>query len=156
VKLPFIQWLIQGIPECIAVIVLGLVLLENKLVIRKALIPGFILSIIIFLIRQFLLPFGLHTLIAFLSFSILLSYFSRSTYSKALVVSFLVYTALGLFEFIFFSAAAYLLSMPLESILNKPLWAALVGLPQVFVLFSLSFLIVTVRQKGKKQGRFLG
>ncbi len=149
-KLPYIQWLIQGIPECIVAIVLGLALLEKKLVVRKALIPGLIQAIIIFLVRLFPLPFGSHTLIAFISLSFLLSYFSGSNYSKALIVSFFVYTALGLSEFIIVSAASYLLSLPVEIILNKPLLAALVGLPQVFILFFLSFLVVSFSQKGEK------
>jgi len=141
VKLPFIQWLIQGIPECIAVIALGLALIEKKLLLGKALLPGLIQASILFLLRQLPLPYGFHTLIGFLSLAVLLSYFSRINFSRAVVVSFFVHTLLGLSEYIVFSAAAYLLNLSLETIMHNPILAALIGLPQVFVLFFLSFLL---------------
>jgi hypothetical protein len=148
-KLPFVQWLIQGIPECIAVFVLGLALVEKKVLLRKALIPGLIQAIIIFVIRQFPLPSGLHTLVGFFSASFLFLCFAGITYSRALVVSLFVQTALGLSEYIIFSAAAYVFKLSLEAILSRPLLVILIGLPHVFILFFLSFGVARLR-KGEK------
>ena len=150
-KLPFVQWLIQGIPECIAVFVLGLALVEKKVLLRKALIPGLIQAIIIFVIRQFPLPSGLHTLVGFFSASFLFLCFAKITYSRALVVSLFVQTALGLSEYIIFSAAAYVLKLSLETIMSRQLLAILIGLPHVFILFFLSFLVVHLRQDEKSR-----
>ncbi|RJX28271.1 MAG: hypothetical protein C4554_02580 [Dethiobacter sp.] len=148
-KLHLIQWLIQGIPECIAVFFLGLVLFEKRLNIKKALIPGLMQAIILYLVRLFPLPFGIHTLIAIISLSILLSYVSRGRYSKALIISFFVYMALGLSELALLPAASYLLNMPLEIIFNQPLLLTLVGLPQVFILILLAFLVNLFHNKRK-------
>jgi hypothetical protein len=149
-KLPLIQWLIQGIPECIALVFFGLVLLEKRLNIKKALILGLIQAIIIYLVRLFPLPFGIHTLIAIISLSILLLYSSGGRYSKALIISFFVNMVLGLSELAILPAASYLLNMPLESIFNQPLLFALVSLPQVFVLILIAFLVNLFHNKRKK------
>ena len=149
-KLPFVQWLIQGIPECIAVFMLGLALVEKKVLLRKALIP-LIQAIIIFVLRQFPLPSGLHTLVGFFSASFLFLCFAKITYSRALVVSLFVQTALGLSEYIIFSAAAYVLKLSLETIMSRQLLAILIGLPHVFILFFLSFLVAHLRQDEKNR-----
>jgi hypothetical protein len=150
-ELPFMQWLIQGIPECIAVFVLGLALVEKKVLLRKALIPGLIQAIILFVIRQFPLPTGLHILVGFFSASFLFLYFAGITYSRALVVSLFVQTTLGLSEYIIFSAAVCVLKLSIEAILSRPLLAILIGLPHVFILFFLSFLVAHLRQDEKSR-----
>lgn len=150
-KIPFIQWLIQGIPECIAVVVLGLAVVERKFLLKKALIPGLILALILFFLRQLSLPYGFHTLFGFFSLSILFSSFARINYSKALVVSFFVYTLLGLTEYIVFTSAVFTLGLPVETLLSKTALTILIGLPQVFIFFLLSFLLVKLNnQKGDK------
>jgi len=149
-KLTLIQWLIQGIPESIAVVLLGFVLLERRLDIKRALIPGLIQALVLYLVRLFNLPFGIHTMVAIISLSVLLLCFTEGRYTKALLISFFVCMALGLSEAVILPAASYLLKIPLEVIFEQPLLFALVTLPQVFVLFVLSFLVNHFYNKRKK------
>jgi hypothetical protein len=58
---------------------------------------------------------------------------------------------LGLSEYIIFSAAAYVLKLSLEAILSRQLLAILIGLPHVFILFFLSFLVAHLRQDEKSR-----
>lgn len=149
-KLTIMQWLIQGIPECIAVMFLGLALFEKRLNIKKALLPGLIQAIVLYLIRFFPWPFGIHTIIAIISMSVLLLCFAGGPYSKALIISIFVHLALGLLELAILPVASYFLSKPLELILTQPLLFALVSLPQVFVLIVLAFIVNIVNNKKKK------
>jgi hypothetical protein len=150
-KLTLIQWLIQGIPESIAMFLLGFVLLESKMDIKKALIPGVIQALILYFVRLFPLPFGIHTIVAIISLSILLLCFTEARYSKALLISFFVFLVLGLSELAILPAVSHLIKMPLEVIFEQPLLFALVTLPQVFVLFVLAFLVDHFYNKRKKQ-----
>ena len=154
-KLTLIQWLIQGIPESIAMFLLGFVLLESKMEIKKALIPGVIQALILYFVRLFPLPFGIHTMVAIISLSVLLLCFTEARYSKALLISFFVYLVLGLSELMILPVASYLLKTPLDIIFSyldtKPVLFALLGLPQVFVLIVLAVLVNLFNNKRKKQ-----
>ena len=150
-KLTLIQWLIQGIPESIAVVLLGFVLLEKRIDIKRALIPGVIESLVLYFLRLFPLPFGIHTMVAIISLSVLLLCFTEARYSKALLISFFVYLVLGLSELAILPAVSHLIKMPLEVIFEQPLLFALVTLPQVFVLFVLAILVNYFYNKRKKQ-----
>lgn len=144
-KLNLLQWLIQGIPECIAVVFLGLAIHEKRLDIKKALIPGLLQAMVLYIIRLFPLPFGIHTMLAIVSLSVLLCCFAGGGYSRALLSSFLVHLALGLAEMAVLPAAAYLLDVPLEIvydfIIARPLLIAFFGLPQVLALILLAVLV---------------
>ena len=117
-KLTFIQWLIQGIPECIALVLLGFVLLESRMDIKRALIPGVIQALVLYFVRLFPLPFGIHTMVAIISLSVLLLCFTEARYSKALLISFFVYLVLGLSELMILPVASYLLKTPLDIIFS--------------------------------------
>ena len=141
-KFTFVQWLIQGIPECLAVATLGWVLLEQKVAVKKILCVGLLHALIIFIIRNLSLPFGIHTVILIFSLAALLAYFSTSFYySKVLFVSLITIVILGLLELLILPNASKLLDIPVEAILAKPLLIALVGLPQVVILFLIAYLI---------------
>lgn len=154
-KLTIMQWLIHGIPECIAVVFLGLALVERRLNIRKALLPGLIQAIVLYLIRLLPWPFGIHTLIAVLSLSILLLFFAGGPYSKALIVSIFVYLILGLFELTFLPLASYFLKIPLEKIydylVDNLLLYILSGLPQVVLMILLAVIINLFYEAKKKR-----
>jgi len=150
-KLTFIQWLIQGIPECIALVLLGFVLLESRMDIKRALIPGVIEALVVYFVRLFPLPFGIHTMVAIISLSVLLLCFTEGRYSKALLISFFVFLVLGLSELAILPAVSHLIKMPLEVIFEQPLLFALVTLPQVFVLFVLAFFVDHFYNKRKKR-----
>ena len=150
-KLTLIQWLIQGIPECIALVLLGFVLLESRMDIKRALIPGVIQALVLYFLRLFPLPFGIHTMVAIISLSVLLLCFTEGRYSKALLISFFVYLVLGLSELAILPAVSHLIKLPLEVIFEQPLLFALVTLPQVFVLFVLAFFVDHFYNKRKKR-----
>jgi len=146
-KLALVQWLIQGIPESIAVVFLGLALLEKRLEIKRALIPGLLQATVLYVVRLFPLPFGIQTMVAIISLSLLLLCFAGGRYSKALLISFFVHLVLGLSELAVLPAASRLLKIPIEIIFNQPLLCALVGLPQVFILILAAFLVNLINNK---------
>lgn len=151
-KLPFIMWLIQGIPESIAVVTLGLALLKKKFLLKKALIPGLLQAVILYLVRQFPLPPGFHTVLGLFSLSILFYYFTGINYSRALVLSFFVQTLLGWVEYLIVTPILYLTKVPVETIFARPLFGGMLGLPQVVVLFLLSLAAVRLQQGKGKNG----
>lgn len=153
-KLTFVQWLIQGIPECLAVATLGWVLLERKYAAKKILYVGLLQALITFSVRNLPLPFGIHTLIFIFSLAALLAYFSTSFYySKVLFVSLIIFVILGLLELLILSVASGFLGVPVEAMLTQPLLIALVGLPQVVILFLLAFFIVYLKKRKKSVGK---
>ena len=147
-KLTLIQWLIQGIPECIALVLLGFVLLESRMDIKRALIPGVIQALVLYFLRLFPLPFGIHTMVAIISLSVLLLCFTEARYSKALLISFFVYLVLGISELVFLPTVSFLIGIPLEIIFSNSLLCALVGLPQVLMIVVLA-LILNIYYKRK-------
>lgn len=153
-KLTFVQWLIQGIPECLAVATLGWVLLEQEFAAKKILCVGLLHALITFFVRNLPLPFGIHTLILIFTLAALLAYFSTSFYySKVLFVSLITIMILGLLELITLTVVSLFLGIPEEAIFADQFLSVSVGLPQVVILFLLAYLIAYFKKGEKNVGK---
>ncbi|MGI6308638.1 MAG: hypothetical protein ACOX1X_08620 [Dethiobacteria bacterium] len=149
-KLMLIQWLLQGIPECLAIATLSWILLERQFAAKKILSIGLLQALVAYLVRIFSVPFGIHTLIFIFSLAALLAYFSANFYySRVLFVSLITFVVLGLFELIVLTAASGFLDIPVEAIFADPLLSVLTGLPQVAFLFLSAFLIARLKKRRK-------
>lgn len=140
-KLSCISFLIQGIPESIAIIAFCYALLDLNFEWPRIIKQGLVLAISTYLIRLLPLPFGVHTIVVIFILVYYLARFSKVKLILAFKASLLTYIAIAIAEIFFNELGLRLLDLTLtEAYNNKFLWS-LLGLPQVFLLFFLSRII---------------
>ena len=102
-KLPLLQWLLQGIPECLALVYLATVLAVQKPETGKIIFMGIIDAVIIYLIRLLPLTFGVHTILQILVIAFLLYLLFKVTFGKSLFSALIAIVTLSVSEMIFFT-----------------------------------------------------
>ncbi len=149
-KIPLLALLFQGIPEQIAVITLALILARTRLEWKKIVLLSIILAFTAYFVRMFPITFGIHTIILIgLLFVFLIQLFQTSVIValKSSLISMLI---LIIVEYVSFTILTNLFRISFDTCLTNVPIRILLGMPQVFVLFILAFIILKVR-KGRKQ-----
>ena len=146
-KIPFIQWLIQGIPECLAIATMVLALAGHKLKFNKILIIGLSLAVFLYTIRLLPLSFGVHTILAILSLAILVNLNIKSKFSLSLLISLVAYINLAIVETILTWSILTVMGMSFEQALDDMMIRIVISLPQVFVIFLTAVVISKYRNK---------
>ena len=140
-KLNLLQWLLQGIPECLAVVCLATVLARRKPEIGKIALMGVIDAVIIYFIRLLPLTFGVHTILQIFIVASLLYFFIKTPSGKSLFSALLVIVILTVYETVFFTLLLSLASISLEQLTKDILLYIISGWPQVILLFILALAI---------------
>lgn len=102
-KIPLLQWLLQGIPESLAIVYLAIALAGQKPETWKILLLGIIDAVIIYLIRLLPLTFGVHSILQILVIAFLLHLFFKVSFGKSLFSALTVIITLAVTETVFFA-----------------------------------------------------
>lgn len=148
-KLSLMQWLLQGVPECLAVATFSWMLLGQQFNAGKTLSIGLLQALMAYFVRLLPVSFGIHTLILVFSLAVLLLYFSSSPYSRVLFVSLVTFVVLGLLELVTFAVSSRLFNLTAEAILADPFLGILMGLPGVVLLFLGAFSLAGIKRRIK-------
>jgi hypothetical protein len=145
-QIPFLSWLLQGVPESIAMVSIVFAL-GNQPLTRKIILIGLLYGISAYIIR--LLPFtpGVHIVILVFILAFLTSKYSDIEFRKTLLYSFLAFVLLMIYEMIFFWLHSSLNIVSPEKIKNDVMLRTITGLPQVIMMFISAWGIGKIRAK---------
>lgn len=140
-KIPFLAWIFQGIPECIGIAALFLSLDAKPLNWRIFGMIGFLQAIVAYVIR--LMPFtpGVHIFILPISVALLGAKLGRVRLDRALIYAVTIAVMLSFWEITIFylSKSLGIIDFPLN--MNNLLIRIIIGMPQVILLFLTAFFI---------------
>ncbi|MDD4049273.1 MAG: hypothetical protein PHI90_10780 [Clostridia bacterium] len=136
-RMPFLGWILLGIPEGMALMFLAISLVSASYKWKNIFVLGFVYSLGMYLIR--LLPFtpGVHSLLGITEFMLLLILFEKTEVKVATVVTLISFISLLLFECIFYGLIIES-GLVTQEIINTNLFVwVITGYPQVIFLFLL-------------------
>lgn len=140
-KVPFIAWLIQGIPESIGIAALVISLSLRRLYWKKIIIIGLIQAVIMYTIRLLPLTFGVHTVLLIISLSLLSAWLAKIDLRKAIINTNIAVMILAFSEFAFIYAMDRFAICSYDIIFKDSLSRILMGIPQVTVLYLVAFYV---------------
>jgi len=141
VKIPFLAWLLQSLPEAIAVVSVTMSLGHGRLYWRLILIIGLIHAVVTYVIRLLPITFWVHTPVLIVSLTVLLSLIGKIQTKKALIFSIISMMILFVTELCFISIWIYFGNFSINELSqNVPVRIA-TGTPQVLILFLTAFFI---------------
>lgn len=148
-KIPLMALILQGIPETIAVATLAFVIAKVPINWKKLILIGVILAFTSYILRSFPITFGIHTILSIGLLFILLIKVGKSNLNTALIASLISYLAIIVIETICISVLMSLFNVTSETIINDTAVRILISLPQVLVMFLLSYFLYSVRTAKK-------
>lgn len=141
----------QGIPEQSAVTTLAFVIAKLPLKWSRIVSIGTILALCAFVVRQFSIPFGIHTILLIFILFMFLTRLVKGDFSIALIASLISFLTLILFEIVCFSLLMPAFGVTTETLLTDPVVRILIASPQVVLLFISAFLLKKYLRRGQIQ-----
>ncbi|MHB8072202.1 hypothetical protein [Desulfosporosinus fructosivorans] len=141
ISIPFVVFILQGIPESVAVVTLALVIARIPLKWNKILMIGTALAFLSYVVRLFPIPFGLHTMFLIISLSIALIWLGKGDFSLTLLASLLSFLALTIFEYVCLSLLMPVFGVTPEILSTNTVIRIEITEPQVLLLFICAFLL---------------
>ena len=146
-KMPFIAFILQGIPEDIALLTLSLTIVGIELRWGKIVVAGTLLAFIIYLLRFLPISFGVHTIVALLLLIVFTTKIGEiKNLQISIMASLLSILALVTIEIICLTLLTSILGISEQEFISNTAFRILLSLPQVFILFLLAFIIKKVRR----------
>lgn len=138
-RIPFIAWIFQGIPECIGIAALILSLEGTPFNWRTIGLIGFLQAVIAYVVR--LLPFtpGAHVFLLPISLALLASFFVQIRLDKALIYAVIITVFITCWEILMHLIVGFLGIGTLQEINTDNLLRIIVSTPQVIMLFITAF-----------------
>lgn len=141
-KIPILALIFQGIPEQIAVAALAFVIANIPLIWKRIVLIGTIIAVSSYILRFFLpITFGIHTVLMIGLLFVLLIVLGKGNINSSLLASLLSFLSLIVAETICLSILMPLFGATLESMTTDAPTRIVVGLPQVFVILILTYVI---------------
>lgn len=148
-KVPFIPWLVQGIPESIGIAAVVISLSLHRLHWKLIVLIGLIQAVIMYTVRLLPLTFGVHTVLLIISLSLLSAWIAKIDLRKAIINANIAMMILAFSEFAFIYATNRLGICSYEVIFKDSLSRILTGMPQVTVLYLVAFYISKKAENAK-------
>lgn len=145
-EIPLPSLIFQGIPEQIAIVTLALVIVDIPLKCNKVILTGITLAFIAYILRLFPITFGVHTIILMVLLFIMMIRFYQAPLLislRAILISFFV---LIIVEYICFTLITHFFDISFNLYNSNVTLRILIGLPQVFVIFLLAYIIFRIRK----------
>jgi len=133
--------LLQGIPECTAVITLAFVIAGIPLKWKRILLIGIFQAICAYVVRLFPIPFGIHTILLLFILFIILTCITQGDVGLSFIASSASLLVLVIFEFSCMSLFMFLFGFTPKTIFNNLVIRIVVGEPHVLLLFTSAFLL---------------
>lgn len=147
-NIPFSMFLIQGIPEQIAVAMLALIFSKVTYKWSEVILLGIGLASAAFLVRMLPITFGVHTV---LLIGILFTYLNikkKIELSRAILAALASYLLLILLESLCITGVMYLFHLSKELIISSTFLRIVITFPHVIFLYILAFLLKKRFNKG--------
>ncbi|MBU4515575.1 MAG: hypothetical protein U1D96_03885 [Eubacteriales bacterium] len=132
--LSVVSAIVQGIPECLAMVFLVYALLGLKVYPVRTVCLGLLLLSIIFVIRNSGAPFPAHTLFSLMMMSVVISTWERISLNRVFLAYACSVAVLVLVEQTLTRAVLSLMATRIGELSTQSLWYALAGLPHVVVI----------------------
>jgi hypothetical protein len=133
-QIPFLQWVFQTIPECLALASLVVVLAERKLEMKKILFVGMGQAVVVYGVRLLPLTFGVHTIIFIIALAVFLHMATKANLSKCLLFALIAEIVLIVAEMAALGVMVYVIGLDLENILSNLFLKIIVGWPQIVIV----------------------
>jgi len=147
--IPFSSWLLQGIPECIALAALVFSLGTERLNWRSAVLAGICQAIAIHLIRLMPLSLYIHTIIGVVTLAVFCSKFGKLDIQLSYIYSLVAFFVVILCEALFLTLFDYLHIMTYFQFQTDAKLRTITGMPQVIVVLLLAIWISRRKRDGK-------
>lgn len=140
-KIPLLVWLLQGVPESLALATFVMSNEKRKLQWNIILTIGLIQAVISYIVR--LLPFtpGVHTMILMTTLSVLSIWIGKIEMKKAVKINIIVVAFLIIFEAVFFNLMIYLKIVSYEALSSDQIVRILFGTPQTILILLAAYFI---------------
>lgn len=132
---------VQGIPEIAGVVACSLALARVKLRWGVILVFASILTVLIYIIRNLPITFGLHTVAGILLCTLFIVRGTRVSPSTSFIVSFAGFALLALLEVIMYELIGNILNTEISQLLLNEYTRMLIGLPQALIMVAIALLI---------------
>jgi hypothetical protein len=140
-QIPFLQWVLQTIPECLATASLALVLAERQLEVKKILFVGMVQAVVVFGVRLLPLTFGVHTIILIIALAAIVHLATKANLSKCLLFALVAMITLIIAETVAIGVIVYVLEFDPEYIFSNPFLRIIGGWPQIMITFLVAYAI---------------
>ena len=146
-KIPFIALILQGIPESIAIVTLAFIISKIPIQWKKIVLIGIVIAFTSYLLRQFPITFGIHTILLISLLFFFLVKIGKGNINSSLIASLTSYLAIIVVETICLSILMPIFGVTSETFFSNTTTRILITLPQVFVMFTLGFIILKIRSR---------
>lgn len=140
-KIPIIAWIVQGIPESIAVAFFVILVGTGKLLYRQILTIGLIQALIIYLVRLLPITPGVHTIVLITTLSVLTILIGKIELRRAIILSVVVVSLIVFFEFCFYFLISTLGILSFADMEKNLSLRILAGYPQIIFVFLMAYLL---------------
>lgn len=141
-QIPFLAWLLQGIPETIAAVTFIMVLSTKQLRWKTILKVALLQAVTTYLVRLLPLTPGVHTIILISTTALYLAWLAEIKFPVAAICSAIAVAILIIFELLFYYALSLAGVVSVIDLMHRELWfRILFGYPQILVLFGLTWCI---------------
>lgn len=149
-QIPFLAWLLQGLPESIALVFLATTLIGVKAEWKKVLAFGVLHGIFAYSVRMLPVSLGVHTVILIILLSLWVFIIVKEKYLKCIFTALVTFLTLIIGETFVMTILVYIFKLNMEVILLNTYQRILYSWPQVILIFSCGLLLKMIRSKNAK------
>ncbi|KGK86306.1 membrane protein [Desulfosporosinus sp. HMP52] len=139
-NIPLIAFILQGIPELIAVVTLAFVIVRIPLNWKRIVVIGSVIALISYTVRLFPIPFGVHTILQVVLLFLILTWFGKGDFSLSIIASLLSFLSLGIMEYFCLSLLMPVFGVNPEELFSNLLLRIIITEPQVLLMFAFAYM----------------
>ncbi len=140
-EISILQWLFQGIPECLALAALAIVLAGRGFEARNIILIGLLQAVAAYLVRLLPLSFGVHFVMLIVFLAILLNVLLKTRLSRSLLAALGALIILAAAEVAFVSLMYSIVGIPFEEVKQDLVMWIIYGWPHIIFIFLLALAI---------------
>lgn len=137
---------LKGVPEITGVVACSLALARVRLRWRIILPFACILAVVIYIIRNMPVTFGLHTVISILLCALFIARFTKVPPSASFTVVFASYAILALLELSIYELTGKLFNIETSYLMSNHITQFLTGVPQTVIMIAIALGITKYRK----------
>ncbi len=146
-------WLLQTLPESLALVSMTIAMSKDSLEIKKIALLGFLLAVAIFLIRLLPLAFGFHFFIFIVFLAVLLNVYIKVSLSRSLLTALIAGLILAVSETLFMTLTSLATGIPMEQVTQSTLLHIIHAWPHIVFMFTLALAIKWFRKRYNQKVR---
>jgi hypothetical protein len=152
-KLSWFEIIVRGIPEEFLFVLAAHAFSKTGINLKKYLLSGALLWVIIYLIRILPIQLGIHTILALISLIVLVSFINKVDIVKSIRAGIITTILAFVFEGINISFIQFVLKKDLSTIVNDPISKTLYGMPSL-MLFGIFIVVYYFKLSKRKELKY--